>query len=458
MKNHYFKTITILFSLLLSIQVLIGQVQFKFRYFTVDEGIIHNNMRGVSQDSSGCIWFVTMDGLNKYNGSEYQTYRHNPEDSTTVLSNDVRYSFTDSKKNVWIGTAKGLNIYNSEFNNFKKFTHPDLKNELGIIADIAEDGNSVLWIGSSIGLVSYNLNTNKLKLHPINKYVGKKPDADLVERLIADNTNKIWLSFNNNGICIYDPESCVFRFFVNEPGNLKSLSDNNIERIYQDNNHNIWVGTYNGGLNKFNPVDSSFTRIVIDKDNSLTSRVRAMFEDDEGYLYFGTRGGLYIMENTNKFTLCGHTDHVFSKLNQNSVCNAYRDNVGGVWLGTYAGGANYADLYRKPFSLYEAKVDNEYFLKNPVVYAITEDKNGNLWIGTDGGLNFLNRKSGKYKYFTHDPNNPNSLTYNDIKCLEWDNEDNLWIGTNRGGLVKYNLKSKKFEEKYMHDPDNPNSL
>ena len=433
------------------------QTLFKFRYLTIDQGLSHNNTRVFSQDSSGYIWIATQNGLNKYNGYEVINYWHDPSDTNSILSNDVNFVFTDSKNNVWVGTKAGLNIYNREKDNFIKFIPGSINNEISSSADMDEDRQGNLWIATNNGLYSYNQTTNTFQHYPLKNNIGQKPATNSVIRLHVAKDNKIWCSFSSNGISIFNSETNIYRHFINEKGNYSSISDNKIERIYQDSKGNIWVGTFNGGLNLFNPIDSIFKRIEIDKNNSFSTRVRAMFEFDNNF-YVGTRGGIYLFnKKINTFSHIAHTYHPYSILNMNSILVSYKDKQGGLWLGTHSGGVNYTNLYRKPFANFEAKKDNPYFLNNGNVFALLE-YNGYIYIGTEGGMSVLNRKTGKFKYFVHDPDDPNSISHNDIKCLELDKNNNIWIGTNKGGLLQYNPKTKKFFNKIIHDPDNINSI
>ena len=432
---------------------------FQFEYLTIDQGLTNNRVQYFSQDSSGYIWIATGNGVNKYNGYEVINYMHNPLDSNTILSNNTQFTFVDSKNNVWVGSSGGLNLYNREKDIFVKFIHPDLDNEISTANDIAEDSLKNVWIGTNNGLCCYNLESGEFQQYLPENNIGQTPNSISVRRLYIDNENKILCTFSGNGFSIFNPEIKTFRHFVNEAGNPESISDNQIERIYQDKKGNIWIGTFNGGLNLFNPVNSTFKRYIIDETNSFSTRVRAIFEDPQGNLFFGTRNGIYLMDKTTQnFIHVAHTFHPYSILSMNSILNSYIDKQGGLWIGTYSGGINYTNLYRKPFLNFGAKKDNPFFLNNSNVYAILEDNKGDLYIGTEGGMSFLNRETGKFTHFIHNPDDPNSISHNDIKCLELDANNNLWIGTNKGGLLQYNPRTGKFFNKLTHDPDNNNSI
>jgi ligand-binding sensor domain-containing protein/PAS domain-containing protein len=434
----------------------ITQNQYIFKYLTIDEGLSNNHVGSVCQDKKGFIWFATQNGADKYDGQSITNYRHNPDDSTTISGNDVKVIFTDSKGNLWIGSNNGLDLYNTWKDNFIRFRHNEMDTAIGNVEDLDEDSDGKLWIAASTGLYAYNHSTKELEIYRNHPGIKKVLPDNNIFRLMADSDNKIWISVLNKGICIYDQNKKRFKSFSYDPLDSSSISGNRIERFYQDEAGNVWIGTFNNGLNMFNPAYETFTSIMPDPENSYTGRVRVIFEDRKGNLFVGTRIGLY-MKKGNEFILYANTDHNFSTLSQNSLLCSYIDRTGTLWLGTFAGGVNYTVLLRKEFINYRAGADDNHFLSSPNVYSFAEDRNRDLWIGTDNGLNYLNRTTNTFTYYFNDEADPNSISYNDIKAITSDKKGNLWIGTNRGGLNYYNFETGNFLH-YNHDPENINSL
>ncbi len=434
------------------------QNQLKFKYLTVDEGLSNNHVQSITEDSYGFIWIATDNGINRFDGQNIIQYRHNPEDSNSVSSNIINVVFADSHNNIWVGTQNGLNLFDYDLNIFRKFRDKDLKEFMGEIYDIIEDRQGKIWIGCTNGLFNFDpKNSSKVSFKASDKLNNGLP-TDHIYRLIADRQNHLWLSSLNKGICMYDQNEQTITCYAPEPGNEKSLSSTRIERIFEDSEGNIWIGTFNNGLNLFNPIEKNFTRFIPDPNDKYSLRVRAFFEDFNHNLFVGTRGGLFLWEKEKKkFIHYAHSGHKFSILNSNSILCSYISRNGVLWLGTFAGGVNYSDLYRKLFYNYISKPEDINFLSNPNVFGIVEDNNQNVWIGTDDGLNELNKKTGTFQYYYNHPGDKNSLSFNDVKALEIDEKGNLWVGTNNGGLDYYNQKLKIFEH-FKSDSSNINSL
>ena len=72
-----------------------------FRNYQVDDGLSHNSVWYVMQDSDGFMWFGTNDGLNRFDGKHFKVYKHNPNDSTSIGHNFIHCIQEDSKIECW---------------------------------------------------------------------------------------------------------------------------------------------------------------------------------------------------------------------------------------------------------------------------------------------------------------------------------------------------------------------
>lgn len=137
----------------------------KFENLNTEEGLSSSTCLEVFQDSEGFLWFGTIDGLNKYNGYEFEIFRAILNDSTSISNNRINVIKEDKNGHLWIGTNNGLNIFNKDTKLFKHVTLFDepIKsyNPKKIINSLLYDGNkNILWVGTSQGLVKLPLNEN----------------------------------------------------------------------------------------------------------------------------------------------------------------------------------------------------------------------------------------------------------------------------------------------------------
>ena len=419
------------------------QKQLRFRHITIDDGLSANRVLSICQDNFGYIWVATLNGLNKYNGIDFKVYHYQNRVPNSLPSNFAYKVFCDSNGKVWIGTRDGLCYYNDSVDGFNVVEARDIKINK-IVYDIKEDKNHNLWIASYQGLIIFSLEKNMTSEILTKDSERVSLPTDSVSCLLTETNGNIWFSCYNRGLCHLDTKNWKLKCFIKDKYNPNSLPGNRIDNIFEDTSGRIWISTYNDGTCYLNPEDSSFTTYVIDEANIYTSRVRTLFEDNEDNLFFGTRGGLYIFHpESNQFSLYADSKHKFSKLTNNSVLCSYKDKNNGLWLGTHYGGINYADLERKPFAHYTEREDDIHFLNSSSVFAFAKDK-AKLYIGTENGLNVFDERTSTFKYLVHDPDNENSITYNDVKTIATDKKGNLWIGTNLGGLDYYLPETGKF--------------
>jgi len=148
-------------------------------------------------------------------------------------------------------------------------------------------------------------------------------------------------------------------------------------------------------------------------------------------------------------------------LSSNTVNCIYQDSQGFMWFGT-AGGLSKYDGYN--FLIYSNDPKDSSSLSNNFVQTIQEDKHGNIWIGTSNGLNKLNPITGNIEYFFNRLDNPNSLSSNNIMSLYIDKHDTIWIGTDKGLnkleiFINHENSLETYQYKhYQHDDYNQNSL
>jgi signal transduction histidine kinase/ligand-binding sensor domain-containing protein/DNA-binding response OmpR family regulator len=147
-------------------------------------------------------------------------------------------------------------------------------------------------------------------------------------------------------------------------------------------------------------------------------------------------------------------------LSQNAVFAILQDQQGFMWLGT-KDGLNRYDGYS--FRIFQNDPFDSTSLSSSYVTTLFEDSRGLLWIGTrNGGVNRLDRNTETFIRFIHNPENPNSLSSNEITAIAEDFDGNLWIGTRGGGINKLSKSDLSNPDasvvRYLHDSSDPNSL
>ena len=141
-------------------------------------------------------------------------------------------------------------------------------------------------------------------------------------------------------------------------------------------------------------------------------------------------------------------------LPHDSVNTVVQDHFGFIWLGTQDGLARYDGMQTVVF---RNRPSDPTSLANSWVWALLEDSRQNLWIGTDGGgLNLWDPVSLSFRKYVNHEADPRSLSHNHVRAIYEDSRGNLWIGT-QGGLNLFHPEGGNFT-RYLHNPVDPTSL
>lgn len=434
----------------------------KFAHYSSKNGLPQNSVLAIFQDKTGFIWMGTDDGLARFDGYQFQVFRHQLGISTTIHNNVIRAIIADPLGHLWIGTeGGGISIFNPKNEAFYN---------LAVLAPNLEE-----------------LSTAK------------------ISSLLIDDQNRIWAGTNGNGLFrisldfsnLSSPESYGEEIAVKNFGRSNSgLLDDKIWNLYQDKNANLWIGTLEGGVYTMPLNQDLIQKLNLNRNGAPISSVKSFYEDQhgnfwigsekqglfyrqagqqvfqsyvlpekrknfqqeelnvtsfqedlQGHLWIGTLGrGLFIIHPDTKETFHFEDDPSDPySLNGNSVYTQFRDRAGNFWLGMYSGeGLNKVSPSQQQFEHYRYDPELQKGLSGKMVKSIFKDKSGNLWIGLfNGGLNLLPANSSIFRYFT--AGESGLLSHNHVQSVFQRSKGEMWIGTDGGGITIYDPFSGKAE-------------
>lgn len=426
-----------------------------FHQISALDGLSSNWIRDIHKDSKGFMWFVTWEGLNRYDGREIKELgRINDGLGIDMIS--LTSIAEDVNGHIWVG-SEGLGLY--KYNPLtEKFSHYYAGNqEINLsndyIRSLFASENGFLYVGTPLGVDMINVNTGEtdfLSSVPENSNKQQNP----VLCLYIDHRQLLWIG-TQNGLIMYDPELNISQSFHHNPEDHTSLSSNTIQAIYEDETGNIWIGTKNSGLNLYERQAQKFSHISTTSGNNgklSDNNILSITGNGKGVLFAGTEnGGLNIVNiHTHKVILHKVNYGEEHGLKDKSIYSLYYDDEQILWLGTYNSGINFT--FPKPFHFQHFKFSSQ-GLNNPNILSVTSDPKGNFWIGTDGGgVNIFHPEKESFSYFPDAEKDKYNLANSAVMHILHDKSNNVWMGVYGKGLFRYNTLSQSISQIYSpHD-------
>ncbi len=427
--------------------------QIKFDNYTVDNGLSHNYIDCIYQDKYGWIWLGTGMGIERFDGYKFKEYGIFENDSLLTGGMLIRSFFEDSDNTLFVCIEEyGLAFYNREQDSFERFTLNDKIILSGFsVKSITQDRKENYWAATKKGVFSFNV--SKGLIHSYHNEINNTNSisSDYVRKVLIGSDSKVWIA-TQKGLNILDPSTNKISRFGNDN---KFLQDDILE-IYEDNQQRIWAGTTSHAIVILDKNGNVLKNFIPEVNNERSYKISVIMQDSGNKFWIGTRGGIFnydeITGRINKYESNLLEDN---SLIHNSILDIREDRKGDLWIGT-RGGLSYMVREKQAFVHYGAIPDNNKYLNNSEIYCFWIDDNNNIWIGTEaGGVNILDRKSNKFRYISE--NQHGGLNSNCIKAISPDGLGNILIGTYQGGLNVYNMSTGIIKH-FLPDPSNKHSI
>lgn len=439
--NNIIKAISCLFLLFFSISehsLYAFSKEYCFKHYTINNGLSQNTVYTIFQDRQGFMWFGTKDGLNRFDGNTFKTFRF-PLDSD--LSDSVfRRILQTPDQNLWVATDQGVYIYNPKKETFTRFSKQtdDHKSIAGRVSDMVADNDGDIWIAvEEKGVFHYTLRTGKLLFYPITQ--NKKGSLNLLT-LCAGKNGDIWvLPYAQLFLRINKKTKSISKFSLpSAPQLLYQLGEVSAAVITPFNE--LILATSQKGVISINTLSGTY-KTLLEKDNQgNTLFARALLPLNGNTLWIGTESGIYIYNTASgQYTNLKHDHAIAHSLSDNAIYSLYKDRHNGIWIGTYFGGVNYYPNLNAGFELFYT-LTNTNSISGNRVREFCKASDNHLWIGTeDKGLNLFDPAT---RTFLPVPPALKNL-YTNIHALYNDSDRYLWISTFSKGLNRYDLHSGK---------------
>jgi ligand-binding sensor domain-containing protein/signal transduction histidine kinase len=422
-----------------------------------EDGLSHNSVYAILQDSQGFLWFGTQGGLDRYDAHSFLSFRHDPANPRSLASNWIGALVEDRAGTFWVGTHGGLHRRRRDGDGFDRITLAapgDRATMTRSVTSLAEGADGQLWVGTDRGLFRIDPPGDSVTafLHDPADASSLASDTVRAIRIAPDGAPWIltegpgeqsallrfsggferfdvpqtWaLSFTATGDLWLDPTKPV------TAGELRARQVNlsrasRITALTEASNGRLWVGTYNGLF--YREPDTSELRLASTSDlgaGALAGEVNTIAEDRAGNIWVGTFGGVVRYDPHAKAF-----DHLSAQpgqpegLSSNAVSGVLEDGEGRIWIGTYGDGLNAVEPVTNRVTQYRHRQADTSGLCGDYIWDITPSRRGTLWATTTAG--FCRLEQGHFRTYHLPRKDLSPLT------LREDAKGRLWMGTVAG--------------------------
>ncbi|MBL7795336.1 MAG: hypothetical protein JNJ90_02440, partial [Saprospiraceae bacterium] len=471
--------------------------------------LMNSSMTGcLKWDRNRRLWIGTNKGICRFDpGREMFDYFPFVPGLDRSLSDWFVTAIAEDRRGaIWVGTAYGLNRWDAAKGVFVKYYFaphfPGKNTAYDYIHDILVDDDGCLWIGTNAGLLHFdpaNGTVAPFRHDPENPFSIRE---GTVNTLMKDRDGSIWIG-TNNGISILDKAGAALnheRFLplqvafdtITKAEGINAVMDVNgvlwlatqtgvyryrhgqpVQRVYPGDfstlfwdisKNEIYVGTIGDGyyvfdagqLNRLRHVPKTATEQDADPYTVKGHRMNSFAMDGRGYLWIATDGCLNRFDPvTGQFRKFQGKQKKLQNPSANTNLHVLLDRQGNLWIASMGGLSKLPKTeLAKPF--HHADLQFEHFLNRPgdnnsissdVVLCLLEDSAGQLWAGTDAGLNRYDPKTGAWHLFLK----KDGLPGNEIVSLVEDRNGDIWAGSPQKGLAQYDRADNRFYRYTMKD-------
>jgi signal transduction histidine kinase/ligand-binding sensor domain-containing protein/DNA-binding response OmpR family regulator len=416
-----------------------------YRTLGVSEGLSQGFVSDMAQDHDGYLWFATVDGLNRFDGRRFETFRHSSGDPMSLSAGIVYALHVDRSGQLWVGTDRGLDRFDFATESFVHYHHEplDTRSPSGAKVDfIDSDQSGNLWFVAS-SLHRLDAVTGEITRIPVEQQGELEVTA-----FKAGQHSRLWLA--GAVLDALDGEKTgKYRLEVYETGDGSSaalakrtqvLSELAPEQgpvlaIAEEFSGGIWFGQERGDLARLDSTSREQQLLQFGKGARPTG-IRSLARDMHGGLWVLAERDdqlYYLDSESRQAQLVFLRPESDSPKGHNRLKQLFVDRTGVLWISTEAGGLHYVDISSRGFDLYRLTGDAP---GSGFVRAILQDSNGTVWVGTPLGLQRLegrpeDTKSDPFHGLEH-----SGVEGQNVQAIHEDQRGRIWVGTDRS-LVRF---------------------
>jgi signal transduction histidine kinase/ligand-binding sensor domain-containing protein len=403
--------------------------------------ISSNAIHSVDEDRSGKLWVATHGGLEELDRQTGRvTFRIPLGDQDAVGFHEDRFGvfwISRSSSSCPLSTldraTNTLHCYSIHETSRARFTISGLSSML-------ESRDGTMWFASrGAGLLKFDRSANKLVRYVHHSQDTESLGADQVLSLYEDREGEIWTCMHQVPPNYFSARAPDFQSFTTQRG---SLAGSLVTTLFEDHDRTLWIGS-TGALNR---IDGHDDRNTVAPGSASNGELLSIVENTSGELIGGTFfGGLQRIDpKTGSLSPYGPHPRKLQNQPTHRIMRLMFDRNNTLWAATWGGLLRF-DATTGDFTTFRPSPDLR------VDYSdIKQDPRGGFWLGGESGLQYFNPETNHFTVYKHDPDDPRSLSYDRVTSVYLSHAGELWVGT-QDGLNKLDERTGKFSAFYTED-------
>lgn len=439
---------------------LLPPAHFRLEHIGVADGLTQGSVYFMHKDSRGFMWFGTQDGLNRYDGRRFRTYRADDRRTGAIRGLNIFGIVEDTQGDLWIGTEEGLNRYDRQTDRFTcYYTNPPRPNTRPTpdrTLPFYVDDDELLYLSETKGLVRFAYRTQTKEV--LNPALKPRREYNMQSSTVRTPADDIWLHAES-GLLRYNlAERKLYRYFSSHPDNAFG-SPQTVFSFYIDQSNVAWIGTTEGLIRFDHQAGTARTYPLA--GNMSPGPIYSIDDDTFGRLWLGTqqRGVLYFDTRTRLYGTVENPPHNTVLLSRFEVSKLMVDNQGIIWANIdpdgivkmipdafmFSGISRTFQSKQSPTEQQLSSYTIRSFAEFPITPADRQRASLPLWVGNEAGIDVIDPQTGQVlrRYLTHTVRNSQPI-HNQVKHLYADSYGRMWVGT-QGGAYLFHPRDESFE-------------
>lgn len=359
-----------------------------YKYIGIENGLSNRRIFNIQKDSQGYMWFLTNEGMDRYNGKDIKHYELNKESSTLDAPIRLGWLYTKPQTGIWvIGKQGRIFQYDSNKDDFKMvYKLPDTSETIscGYL-----DRSNNIWLCRKDSILLYNIKDAYILQFSniLHSNITAIEQVDENHFYIATEVGVRYVKLENGALQIIPVET------------LDYFHAQVSELYFHQQLKRLFIGSFERGVFVYDINSHEIIRPETDLSDVNIARFSPLNDTD---LLIATEGmGIYkVNVNTCKlehYIIANYQS--YNEMNGNNINDVFVDEEKRIWLANYPSGITVIDYRYENYHWMKHAMGNSQSLINDQVHAVIEDRDGDLWFGTSNGISLYNSKTGKWHSF-----------------------------------------------------------